>query len=245
MTTVADIAEPLADICVPVPYAGEGVCERCHNRPNPGFRICYSCDDVDRQVSRPCELIVPVSLYEIPSQLHHYLRHYKSGRLPQRDDEFSLKVISLLCHFIGRHRRCIEMEAGGGWDLITTVPSTSGRYGEHPLVSALRRVPRIFSTYERLLEPGPVKVGHRVASDRGFVPVRALSSRRVLLVDDTFTSGARAQSAASALNLAGAVVVAIVPVGRVIDPSWEPTREWWEHQKRQRYNFGSCCLEPF
>jgi chromosome partitioning protein len=37
----------------------------------------------------------------------------------------------------------------------------------------------------------------------------AQAGKRVLLVDDTFTSGARAQSAASALSNAGAEVVAI------------------------------------
>jgi hypothetical protein len=41
---------------------------------------------------------------------------------------------------------------------------------------------------------------------------------RVLLLDDTYVSGARAQSAAAALRLAGAHRVLIVPLGRVIRP---------------------------
>jgi hypothetical protein len=39
----------------------------------------------------------------------------------------------------------------------------------------------------------------------------------MLLVDDTMTTGAKLQSAASALNLGGARVVAAVVLGRVID----------------------------
>jgi predicted amidophosphoribosyltransferase len=42
---------------------------------------------------------------------------------------------------------------------------------------------------------------------------------RILLVDDTFTSGATFQSAASALALGGADVIAGVVIGRVIDTS--------------------------
>ncbi len=41
---------------------------------------------------------------------------------------------------------------------------------------------------------------------------------RVLLLDDTYVSGARAQSAAAALRLSGARAALIVPLGRVLRP---------------------------
>ena len=46
---------------------------------------------------------------------------------------------------------------------------------------------------------------------------RLVRGARVLLLDDTYVSGARSQSAAAALRLAGAVPV-IVPLGRVLRP---------------------------
>ncbi len=245
MTTVRDIAEPLADICVPVPFEGDGICVRCHNHPVAGFERCYSCWRVESQVTRPCGLIVPVSLYEIPSQLHHLLRHYKSGRYPRRQHEFSLKVASLLCHFLDQHRGCIASETGRDWNVITSVPSSSGRVGEHPLVSALRSVPSFFAEYEELLQRGSATADHNRANDNAYRPSRRLDGERVLLVDDTLTSGARAQSAASVLNGAGAEVVAIVPIGRVVDPSWEHVTEWWNTRKRRPFTFAACCLEPF
>lgn len=245
MTTVWDIAAPLAEVCVPVPFAFDGVCERCHNHPRSGYQICYSCFQVERQVSRPCQLVVPISLYEIPSQLHHYLRHYKSDRYPDRKHEFALKAVALLCTFLLRHRLCIASDAGGDWDLITSVPSSSGRQGEHPLVTALRSVPTVFETYEHLLKAGSTKLEHNRASDKGFDVTRSLHGERVLLIDDTYTTGARSQSAASALNNGGGQVVAIVPVGRVINPEWADVGEWWSAQKRQAFRFDTCCLEPF
>jgi adenine/guanine phosphoribosyltransferase-like PRPP-binding protein len=45
----------------------------------------------------------------------------------------------------------------------------------------------------------------------------AIAGARVLLLDDTYVSGARSQSAAAALQLAGARPV-IAPLGRVLRP---------------------------
>lgn len=159
-------------------------------------------------------------------------------------NQSSLRVVSILCHFLGRHRACIAAEAGGDWSTITGVPSTSGSTpGEHALVRALRRVPSSFAEYEDLLARGPTAIGHNRASDSGYVVKRSPVGLRVLLVDDTFTSGARAQSAASALSLAGAEVVAIVVVGRVFNPRWsETTQAFWSDRLAQPFDFDTCCL---
>ncbi len=45
-----------------------------------------------------------------------------------------------------------------------------------------------------------------------------IDGRRMLLLDDTYVSGARAQSAAAALRRSGARAVVIVALGRVLRP---------------------------
>jgi orotate phosphoribosyltransferase len=66
----------------------------------------------------------------------------------------------------------------------------------------------------------------------------------ILLVDDTFTSGARAQSAASALQLAGADVVAILTIGRYIKPEFsDEAREMFDDARATLFSFDTCCLE--
>ena len=63
----------------------------------------------------------------------------------------------------------------------------------------------------------------------------------MLLVDNTFTSGARGQSAASALQLAGAHVVAMVPVGRYVRPDYSPTTQaFWDDARATRFDFETC-----
>ena len=197
------------------------------------------------QVSKPGELVVPISLYEIPSQLHHILRHYKSGSYPTQEVDFGVRVISLLAHFLKNHGECISSRAGGEWDVVTSVPSSRPRSGEHPLVTNVHRVRWLDDQFETLLKLGRVQVGHLTASDDGFQAAQDVRGERVLLVDDTFTTGATAQSAASALANAGATVVGIVAIGRVIKPGFSETvKEYWDRQWGPRaFTFDRCCLE--
>ena len=112
MPTVSEIALSLTGICTPVPPSGDGVCRICHGCPNPGWSTCWSCSNITGQLSRPCDLVVPVSLYEITSQLHHVLRHYKSDRYPHLHDQFGAQVVSLLSYFLTTNGDCIAEAAG-------------------------------------------------------------------------------------------------------------------------------------
>ena len=219
MPTVSEVAISLTGICTTVPPVGDGICSICHGCPNPGYDTCWSCDSIRSQLTRPCEFVVPISLYDIPSQLHHILRYYKSEAHPKFHDEFGAKVVSLLAHFLAKHAQRITEVSGRQWDLITTVPSSGDRGGQHPLLTAIDRVQGLAGQHELLLERGEGAIDHTTASDNGYKPIRQLKGERILVIDDTYTSGSRAQSAASALSLAGGDVVAIVPIGRVIGRS--------------------------
>ncbi len=68
-----------------------------------------------------------------------------------------------------------------------------------------------------------------------------LDGRSVLLIDDTWTTGANAQSAAAALKSAGAGRVAAVVIGRHLN------REWHENDRRLRgitrpFDWSHCAL---
>lgn len=195
------------------------------------------------QVSMPCDLVVPISFYAIPSQLHTVLRNYKDGASKDTRRQFRVQTAAVLGHFLSLHRSCIERAAGRSWTVITTVPSTRIPNKEHALVKAMRLVPGLFAEYETLLASGPSSLGHNMASDTGYEVIRDVARERVLLVDDTWTSGARAQSAASALRLAGAEVVAIVVVGRVIDPEYDTdTKGHWRDLRAGGFDFDICCI---
>jgi len=99
---------------------------------------------------------------------------------------------------------------------VAVVPSGRGRPGGHPLPGLVRScvdVPLIG------LSVAPEEAAHRRGVDPRWLRVDgAVAGADVLVVDDTWVSGGSAQSAAVALKLAGARRVAIIVIGRYLNP---------------------------
>jgi adenine/guanine phosphoribosyltransferase-like PRPP-binding protein len=70
----------------------------------------------------------------------------------------------------------------------------------------------------------------------------AVPGRHLLVLDDTYVSGARAQSAAAALRRAGAASVQIVAAGRVLRPDRVPAHA--DFLRRQTLGATSGPVEP-
>jgi hypothetical protein len=131
----------------------------------------------------------------------------------------------------------------GAWDTITIVPSSIGRPGPHPLTQTISMVPEFATNMADLLQATNRPAGHLAASDQGFTVASGARGRRVLLVDDTFTSGAEVQSAASALQTAGATIPVAVVLGRYIDPEFsQAASDLWERAHARPFSFDRCCL---
>jgi predicted amidophosphoribosyltransferase len=243
--TFRDHTEPYLSTYTPVLPAGPGVCQVCHGAPGQGFDRCSSCVQTMRQVSFPVRRVVPISLYQTPGQLWKVLRDYKDGLTVTQRHKFTLQVAATIGRFLVGHQRCITGPIQEPWDLIVTVPSSKERTGAHPLRRAIGMLPPPFSDHEAdVLHRGPSQIDHRHADDHGFLVGADVRGAGILLVDDTLTTGARAQSAASALRLAGGRVVAAVVVGRVIRPEWsKESAALWKAARGRRFSFDTCCLE--
>jgi predicted amidophosphoribosyltransferase len=243
--TFRDHTEPYLSIYTPVLPADPGVCEICHGAPGEGFHRCSSCVQTMRHVSHPVRRVVPISLYQTPGQLWKVLRDYKDGLTVTQRHRFTLQVAATIGRFLVSHQGCIAGSMREPWDLIVTVPSSKERAGTHPLRLAIDMLPAPFSDRAAdVLRRGTVQVDHRRADDLGFLVDADLGGARILLVDDTLTTGARVQSAASALQLAGGRVVAAVVVGRVIRPEWsKESAALWRAARSRRFSFDTCCLE--
>jgi hypothetical protein len=127
------------------------------------------------------------------------------------------------------------------------VPSKNTRTEPHPLEKAILLGASPGLQYESLLAPDQPEMFKRtVGDDRCFKTTRDITGKRILLVDDTFTSGATFQSAASRLALDGATVVAGLVIGRVFsigDDRYPEKDALWEQQQRLGFSFSRCCLE--
>jgi hypothetical protein len=246
VATVEGITDPYVQAFTPPPRAGVGVCDVCHNTPFAGHSRCWSCEQTTAAVTHPLTTMVPISLYEVGSQAHTILASYKRSQDRSVRAQLGLVVAATLHRFLRDHGEHIVDAAQSEWDVMTVVPSKTPTNKPHALELAIQRSPTLRPTYRRLLEPWePEKIERAKSSDRGYRANASIcAGTRVLLVDDTFTSGATFQSAASALAAAGADVVAGVVVGRVINRGFTPEMgAMWAAQRKKRFDFGICCLE--
>jgi predicted amidophosphoribosyltransferase len=243
--TVEDFTDPHVATYVPPPQAGDGICQVCHGATSPGRSpsYCDSCDRTRRQVSRPLDLVVPISLYVGTEQLHTVLRGYKDSPDKAARDRFRFQVAALLGRFLRDHGDCVRAAAGRGWDTLTIVPSTAGRAGGHPFEDAILMARAHRPLYRRLLQRTDAPIGHNAANEAAYRASGDAQGARVLLLDDTFTTGARVQSAASRLTIAGADVVAAVVVGRFMRPDYsDQAGELWERRRVIPFDFATCCV---
>ncbi|GIJ27016.1 hypothetical protein Vqi01_21780 [Micromonospora qiuiae] len=126
---------------------------------------------------------------------------------------------------------------------VITVPSTRSRPGEHPLtelVGGRLRLPWIASA----VNPNYGPDDHDFHAD-WFAP--ALPSSRTpihaLILEDTWTTGARVQSLAYALKVAGAATVATIVLGRHVDPNYAPARRLLDAIAEPVFDTTRCAAE--
>jgi hypothetical protein len=224
------------------PRRGSSVCGTCFNFTD-GYARCYACDH-GRLV---LDGVAPISYSVAREQLHHALASYKrlDGDVARR---LSASLAAILWRFLSEHERCLAHAARtDGFELVTTVPSGDrDRDGRHPLrwiVGELVAPTR--DRYQRLLLRSDAEVDPRAFSPEKFIATGPIDGRSVLLIDDTWTTGASAQSAAAALKAAGAGAIASIVIGRHLN------REWHENDRRIRgiarpFDWTKCalCAEP-
>lgn len=235
MPTVRELAALYDNVMVP-PRLGPGVCRTCFTFTD-GYEQCYACAK-----SQPwLDAMAPISYSVAGEQLHHALASYKRlhGEIARR---LTVQLAAVLWRHLDEHETCLAAGAGvGGFDLVTTVPSGhKERDDRHPLrdlVGAICGPTR--DRYERLLERSDAQAGEHDFDTRKYDALARLRGQTILLIDDTWTTGASAQSAACALKRAGSGPVAALVIGRHLK------RDWRENDARLRrrpqpFDSGTC-----
>jgi hypothetical protein len=197
------------------PPAAEGVCGSCRTPVRPGRTRCFRCD-----MYRECmpgllpDVVAPVAYAAKGGHHATNLWVYKSDGPGTEAACTALRALLLV--FLRDHGRCVWRRAGvPGPSHVAVVPSCRGRTGTHPLQAlAAPYLSLPWVRWVRLSDAGgPAPLD---PDPRRFRPER-MAGASVLLLDDTWTSGASAMSAAAALRLAGARAVAVVVLGRHLD----------------------------
>ena len=195
-------------------------CRTCRGPAGAGFDRCYQCElALSEAGGLLADAVAPAGYAVRGGPLAEDLRRYKSDRAAAAEvAAATARLRELLAGFLADRGPSVWAAAGmaAGPTAVAVVPSGQGRPGAHPLAGLVRScvaVPRVrlavvpAEIHTRGVNPHWVRVGDPVAD------------RDVLVVDDTWVSGGSAQSAAAALKLAGARRVAVVVLGRHVNPA--------------------------
>jgi hypothetical protein len=224
----------------PLPTAGAATCVVCRGPVRPGYARCYQCGRHDLfGHGLLADAVVPISYAISGTAFADDLWRYKSWLEPSAAARASL--LALLLAFLKDHGPCVWRHAAmPPPGRLAVVPTGCGRPGRHPLL-------QLAAPYLRL-SPSPLAIrpgcqGRDLDLNR-FQADSMPAGTGVLLVDDSWVSGASAQSAAAALKLAGAGHVAIIALGRHVNPADPRAGPLIAQLAPARYDPSTCAVHP-
>ena len=243
--TVAEASAAYESAMRNVLPGGDGVCRICGTWIADGYFECYPCANQPNQL----DAVVPITYSEHLGQVHTALRNYKDG-IDSAQAFAAPRLAAILWRFIEIHEPCIARSAGvTAFDLVTTVPSSTPDSDEaRPnLRWIVQACAPLEPRFERVLVATGQVSGRKYSPDR-YTSNADLDGRQALLIDDTWTTGGHAQSAASALRDAGATHVGLVTIGRHVRPEWEiiegTTSGEMLAKLPKQFDWQSCRVHP-
>lgn len=198
------------------PGAASDVCHWCHGVLRLGEGLCFNCEDNRRALDGTVEGVVPISLYAKPSLLRDWLTFYKDDGETPADPNARKAIGSVLGRFFAENADWVSSLR---IDSVLIVPSTR-RMPPHPLTVLLKEYSLLPVPVSHGLQRTTEELDHNRPNKGAFAASAELEGKRVLLIDDVYTSGARAQSAAFALRAGGAEVASLLVIGRRYNPGY-------------------------
>lgn len=198
------------------PDASDGTCRWCHGVADADGAMCVDCDENASALDGLIQPIIPITLYAKPSRMRDWLTFYKDDGDDLADPAAQLAIRTIVERFLIENLQWVSALRIDG---ALIVPSTLRR-PPHPLGLLLEgRASRSLQVLQGL-ERTAAQLGHNRPNVHAFAASKALRGKRVLLLDDVYASGARAQSAAYALRHVGTEVAALLVIARRYNPTY-------------------------
>lgn len=191
---------------------GPNGCRWCGGDKRPGFSTCYPCEHHYSRTEQPNSAAF-LTYAAAGSTAGRLMRDYKA----ERPNPGVTAVTRLLLAHGMRHLGCAEALVGRPISHYALTPSTR-HSPPHPLARMVYR-PHLAGVAEVTLvhRAGSAAAGRRQIDDRFTCPQQLPAGSHVLLLEDTWVSGATALSAVRALRAAGAAAVSLLCIARWVD----------------------------
>ncbi|MGH3620695.1 MAG: hypothetical protein ACRDQ5_02770 [Sciscionella sp.] len=224
----------------------QGTCDVCSTPVEPSYALCWRCQRDREEFGDELADLVLFLCYGVKGSQSGYLMHsYKDLEAPARHNQTLLSLLLLAA--LDRHGNCIERCLGSDIDTWAIVPSARiDRTGEYPLHVVSKRAGISLPEVELIPRQPPTPEDRTTSRDRFVLrDGEDARERHILLIEDTWTSGGNAQSAALTLRRAGAVTVTIVALARWLTPQESSTADFATYRLTRDYDPLVCPLgEP-
>jgi hypothetical protein len=184
--------------------------------PVDGFDRCWRCEQA-RRIVGAADVVAPLTYAIAGTPTAALVRDYKNHPLRSVRERHSAVIKALVRQGITRHERCIGCAAGLAVSCRLVIPSLTSRPGRHPFADL---APTMNAANDAVaLMPAPDARCDRAINDKFVLqPAARLDGQHVLILDDVWTTGSNAHSAALAVRRAGAAAVSVLVVGRWLSP---------------------------
>lgn len=188
-------------------------CRVC-TTPVDGYPLCWRCR-AHRRIAGLADLVAPLCYAVNGSDSAAVVRNFKNHPVRDERQRCAAVITELLGLATSLHTPCLGTVVGQSVSAAVVIPSLTSRPGTHPLAAiaeslGLLRDVRLIPTLDARCD--------RVVDAQKFAVDGAVTGRHVLVVDDVWTTGSNAQSAALALRRAGACAVSVIVAARWLNP---------------------------
>jgi hypothetical protein len=212
-------------------------CRMC-TTPVDGYELCWRCRDHQR-TSGLADLVAPLAYAIDGTKSAAVVRNYKDHPLRCERERCGSIVGEVLRLGMTLHKRCVNAVVGQSVFACVVVPSLTSRLGIHPMMSIAESLGLVGDV---VLRPALDARCDRVVDAEKFVAGGAVTGRHILVLDDVWTTGSNAQSAALALRRAGAAAVSIVVIARWLNPRHPLSPRFIREHLRDHYNPLVCPI---
>lgn len=209
------------------------------------FTWCWRCA-AHQRIAGIADIVAPIVYAVGGAESTALVSKYKNHPIRLERKRCALIIADLLQTAIQLHEDCFGAVAGVPVTVRTVIPSLTCRVGAHPLASIAESIGVLAGP---ALIPGcDARCDRRVRADKfGVNSPSEVADRHVLVLDDVWTTGSNAQSAALALRRAGAAAVSVLVIGRWLSPGSPLTHPFLRARLGTPYDphvcpvTGGCC----
>jgi hypothetical protein len=206
--------------------------------PVDGFDRCWRCEQA-RHIGGVADVVAPLTYAIAGTPSAALVRDYKNHPVRSVRECHGAVIKALVRLGITRHERCVGRAAKLAVSCRLVIPSLTSRPGRHPFGELVYPMNAVSDAVA--LMPAPDARCDRAINDKFVLaPAARLDGQHVLILDDTWTTGSTAQSAALAVRRAGATAVSIMVVGRWLSPDRQLTANFIKARLHRDYNPDIC-----